>query len=53
MISKEDIVLLTNYLNEISDLSDELKVLNEKLNLMKTIQEAQDKLMDLVKEKGE
>lgn len=53
MITKEDIVLLTNYLNEINDLSDELSALNEKLNLMRTIQEAQDELMTLVKEKGE
>ena len=50
MITKEDVVLLCNYFNELTSVPEDLTKLVEKLNLMKTIQEANDDLMDLMKD---
>ena len=50
MITKEDVTLLCNYFNELTSVPEELTALVEKLNLMKTIQEANDDLMELMKD---
>ena len=50
MITKEDVELLTNYFNDLTSVPEELTTLVEKLNLMKTIQEADDKLRKLMKD---
>ena len=50
MITKEDVVLLTDYFNELGSVPETLTTLVQKLNLMKTIQTANDQLMDLMKE---
>ena len=50
MITKEDVNLLCTYFNALTTIPDDLTTLVEKLNLMKTIQDANDDLMDLMKE---
>ena len=50
MITKEDVVLLTDYFNALTSVPETLTTLVQKLNLMKTIQTANDQLMDLMKE---
>lgn len=50
MITKEDVVLLTDYFNALTSIPETLTTLVQKLNLMKTIQTANDQLMDLMKE---
>lgn len=50
MITKEDVVLLTTYFNSLTSVPDELTTLVQKLNLMKTIQTANDELMELMKD---
>ena len=50
MITKEDVTLLCTYFNELTSVPEELTALVTKLNLMKTIQDANDDLMDLMKE---
>lgn len=50
MITKEDVVLLTDYFNELGSVPVTLTTLVKKLNLMKIIQTANDQLMDLMKE---
>ena len=50
MITKEDVVLLTDYFNNIPSVPETLTTLVQKLNLMKTIQTANDQLMELMKE---
>ncbi|MBR2705046.1 MAG: hypothetical protein IKE91_06230 [Clostridia bacterium] len=50
MITKEDVALLCDYFNELTSVPEELTTLVEKLNLMKTIQEANDDLMELMKD---
>ena len=50
MITKEDVVLLTDYFNALASVPETLTILVQKLNLMKTIQTANDDLMDLMKE---
>ena len=50
MITKEDVTLLTTYFNALTSVPEELTTLVQKLNLMKTIQDANDDLMDLMKD---
>ena len=50
MITKEDVSLLCTYFNALTSVPEELTTLVEKLNLMKTIQEANDDLMELMKD---
>ena len=50
MITKEDVTLLCGYFNELTEIPEELTTLVQKLNLMKTIQDANDDLMDIMKE---
>ena len=50
MITKEDVNLLCAYFNALTSVPEELTELVTKLNLMKTIQDANDDLMDLMKE---
>ena len=50
MITKEDVVLLCNYFNELESVPETLTPLVQKLNLMKTIQTANDDLMKLMKD---
>ena len=50
MITKEDITLLTTYFNALTNVPEELTTLVQKLNLMKTIQAANDDLMELMKD---
>ena len=50
MITKEDVNLLCSYFNALTSVPEELTELVTKLNLMKTIQDANDDLMDLMKE---
>ena len=52
MITKEDIVLLCNYFNELPSIPEDLTTLVEKLNLMKNIQENNDDLMEIMKAGG-
>lgn len=49
MITKEDVTLLCTYFNGLTTISEELTTLVQKLNLMKTIQEANDDLMEMMK----
>lgn len=50
MITKEDVNLLCTYFNGLTSVPETLTTLVTKLNLMKTIQDANDDLMDLMKE---
>lgn len=50
MITKDDVVLLTTYFNSLTCVPEELTTLVQKLNLMKTIQTANDELMELMKD---
>ena len=50
MITKEDVTLLCNYFNGLTSVPENLTELVTKLNLMKTIQTANDQLMELMKE---
>ena len=50
MITKEDVNLLCAYFNALTTIPEGLTELVQKLNLMKTIQDANDDLMDLMKE---
>ena len=50
MITKEDVTLLCTYFNGLTSVPEELTTLVTKLNLMKTIQEANDDLMEIMKE---
>lgn len=50
MITKEDVTLLCTYFNGLTTIPEDLTTLVQKLNLMKTIQDANDDLMDLMKE---
>lgn len=50
MITKEDVILLTTYFNSLTSVPEELTTLVQKLNLMKTIQTANDELMELMKD---
>ena len=50
MITKEDVTLLCTYFNGIPTIPEDLTTLVQKLNLMKTIQDANDDLMDIMKE---
>ena len=50
MITKEDVILLCEYFNGLTSVPEELTKIVDKLNLMKTIQTANDDLMDLMKE---
>ena len=50
MITKEDVSLLCTYFNALTSVPEELTSLVDKLNLMKTIQDANDDLMELMKE---
>ena len=50
MITKEDVVLLTDYFNALESVPETLTTLVQKLNLMKTIQTANDQLMEIMKE---
>lgn len=50
MITKEDVTLLCTYFNGLTTIPEDLTTLVQKLNLMKTIQTANDDLMDLMKE---
>ena len=48
MIKKEDITLLCDYFNSLTTIPSNLTTLVEKLNLMKTIQDANDDLLELM-----
>ena len=50
MITKNDVTLLCTYFNSLTSVPETLTELVTKLNLMKTIQDANDDLMDLMKE---
>ena len=50
MITKEDVSLLVAYFDTLSEVPETLTTLIEKLNLMKTIQTANDELMEIMKE---
>ena len=50
MITKEDVVLLCTYFNALTSVPEELTTLVQKLNLMKTIQTANEELMELMKD---
>ena len=50
MITKEDVTLLCTYFNGLTTIPEDLTTLVQKLNLMKTIQDANDDLMDIMKE---
>ena len=50
MITKEDVTLLCNYFNALTSVPEELTTLVQKLNLMKTIQTANDDLMEIMKD---
>ncbi len=50
MITKEDVVLLCDYFNELETIPEDLTTLVQKLNLMKTIQTDNDSLMELMKD---
>ena len=50
MITKEDVTLLCTYFNNLESIPENLTTLVTKLNLMKTIQDANDDLMDLMKD---
>ena len=50
MITKEDVTLLCTYFNGLTSVPEELTTLVQKLNLMKTIQDANDDLMEIMKE---
>ena len=49
MITKEDVTLLCSYFNGLTTIPEDLTTLVQKLNLMKTIQDANDDLMDIMK----
>lgn len=49
MITKEDVTLLCTYFNGLTTIPEDLTTLVQKLNLMKTIQEANDDLMEMMK----
>ena len=49
MITKEDVTLLCSYFNGLTSIPEDLTTLVQKLNLMKTIQEANDDLMEMMK----
>ena len=48
MITKEDVTLLCTYFNGLTSVPEELTALVTKLNLMKTIQDANDDLMEMM-----
>lgn len=48
MITKEDVELLCNYFNGLTSVPETLTTLVQKLNLMKTIQDANDDLMEMM-----
>ena len=50
MITKEDVTLLCTYFNGLTTIPEDLTTLVQKLNLMKTIQDANDDLMEIMKE---
>lgn len=50
MITKEDISLLNTYFKSLTTIPEELTKLASKVDLMETIQNANDDLMDLMKE---
>ena len=50
MITKEDVTLLCTYFNGLTTIPEDLTTLVQKLNLMKTIQTANDDLMELMKD---
>lgn len=50
MITKEDITLLNTYFKSLTTIPEELTKLASKVDLMETIQSANDDLMDLMKE---
>lgn len=50
MITKEDITLLNTYFKSLTTVPEELTKLANKVDLMETIQNANDDLMDLMKE---
>ena len=50
MITKEDVTLLCSYFNGLTTIPEDLTTLVQKLNLMKTIQDANDDLMEIMKE---
>ena len=50
MITKEDVTLLCTYFNRLTTIPEDLTTLVQKLNLMKTIQDANDDLMDIMKD---
>ena len=50
MITKEDVTLLCTYFNGLTIIPEDLTTLVQKLNLMKTIQTANDQLMEMMKE---
>ena len=50
MITKEDVTLLCTYFNGLTTIPEDLTTLVQKLNLMKTIQTANDDLMNIMKE---
>lgn len=49
MITKEDVTLLCTYFNGLTEIPEDLTTLVQKLNLMKTIQDANDDLMEMMK----
>ena len=50
MIKKEDITLLCNYFNSLTTIPSNLTTLVNKLNIMKTIQDANDDLLEIMKD---
>lgn len=50
MITKEDISVLDTYFKNLATIPEELTTLANKIDLMKTIQDANDDLMELMKE---
>lgn len=50
MITKEDISVLYTYFESLESIPEELTTIVNKINLMKTIQEANDDLMELMKD---
>lgn len=50
MITKEDVTLLCTYFNGLTTIPEDLTTLVQKLNLMKTIQTANDSLMEIMKD---
>lgn len=50
MITKNDVTLLCAYFNALTSIPEELTELVNKLNLMKTIQDANEDLMELMKD---